>query len=721
MDLISYFKRQLLKSLTLFLLIPALAAGLELGNFSTAPAEGKELKTPHPLHLEPNWWSYFSAGDLENKVKEQEKKLKELELSIQGEDRPQASGLIERYLVTLKAFSQMKKPPSLESAPPKELPQKYPLQRLLDLLVENQEASLKIKDQQEDLEQMNRSLESAKAHLDHLAIDYQANKAASAEKLLLGLEMMSTKAGAVLLGLRIKNDEGRLNSLKADNQAMKEELIFGEEKLDLGALNLSQIETEMSALEKEIAAAEGATNQAESKLINFYASANQDNPLYPQLLLSATEAKVQEGISKSKLILLENERALIDLSDGNPQSLAALKDSLSRTEQALQKLQDSSEDWLNSTKKARNAAQVSFLEAAKAPDRSTRELAKVLEKRINTSDSIIRDIQKLASLIEQGKFLTKAVERRFYTRETTFKALSLKVSSLFLDFWTLFIRSFTATLFRINDMPITAFDMIRTILIFLGALYGSYFVQEAIKRIGYQQKNIAPATFYTLGRLAHYTILIFGLVIGLSSIGLNFTNLAIVAGALSVGIGFGLQSIVNNFLSGLIILFERNLKVGDFLELETGHTGRVLEINVRSTIIHTGDGIDVVVPNSDIIGGKVFNWTMTDEFRLIKVPFGVGYSSDKSQVKKVILEVAERMPCTLKNNPKYSNPDVRLVNLGDSSLDFELVTWVDAYASRRLSATKAAYLWEIHTALEQNKIEIPFRQQEIILKRAPKE
>jgi small-conductance mechanosensitive channel len=234
--------------------------------------------------------------------------------------------------------------------------------------------------------------------------------------------------------------------------------------------------------------------------------------------------------------------------------------------------------------------------------------------------------------------------------------------------------------------------------------------------MGDQQKKMAGSTFYSLGRLAHYLIIGLGILFALLSLGFDLTTLALVAGALSVGIGFGLQGIVNNFLSGLIILFEGQLKVGDFLELESGWRGVINAINMRSTVIRTNRGIEVLIPNAEIIGQRTINWTMTDDYRRIHVPFGVAYKSDKELIRKVVLEAADRVPHTVKGVARYRDPVVWLTGFGDNALNFELVVWVSSPASSSMSRATADYYWEIHSALIQNNIEIPYPQRDIHLR-----
>jgi small-conductance mechanosensitive channel len=223
------------------------------------------------------------------------------------------------------------------------------------------------------------------------------------------------------------------------------------------------------------------------------------------------------------------------------------------------------------------------------------------------------------------------------------------------------------------------------------------------------------ASLYTISRLTHYTIIIVGLLIALTSIGLDFTNLALVAGALSVGIGFGLQSIVNNFVSGLIILFERSLRVGDYIELDNGLTGTVKAISVRSTLINTNDNIDIVVPNSEFVTTRLTNWTLGEHILRVRIPFGVAYGTDKELVRKAAMEACDDVQYTLTHMPGRE-PDVWLVEYGDNSLNFLLLVWVNRQGARRPTRTRAAYLWALETKLREYGIQIPFPQRDLHLK-----
>jgi small-conductance mechanosensitive channel len=230
-------------------------------------------------------------------------------------------------------------------------------------------------------------------------------------------------------------------------------------------------------------------------------------------------------------------------------------------------------------------------------------------------------------------------------------------------------------------------------------------------------KKLTPSMAGLLGQVLKIAFIIAAVLIALQVVGVNLTALTILSGTLGIGIGFGLQAIFSNFVSGLIILIEKSVKVGDFIELQSGVTGLVREINIRSTLVTTNDNVDILVPNEEFIKAQVINWTLREARRRVRVPFGVAYGSDKEVVRKAGLEAADDVEWTLKGVPGRT-PQVWLTKFGDSSLEFELVVWLTDAAVSRPARVVADYNWALHTALEKYELEIPFPQRDLHLKSA---
>jgi small-conductance mechanosensitive channel len=205
------------------------------------------------------------------------------------------------------------------------------------------------------------------------------------------------------------------------------------------------------------------------------------------------------------------------------------------------------------------------------------------------------------------------------------------------------------------------------------------------------------------------------ILVALSVAGVEFTNLAIIAGALSVGIGFGLQNIVNNFVSGLILLVERPIRTGDWIVV--GNTeGYVKKISIRSTQIQTFDRADVIVPNSELIAGQVTNWMLSDPWGRVKVPVGVAYGSDTARVIQILVDVANKHPQVMNNYPGIPDPRALFLGFGDSSLNFELRCFIRD-VDRRLQTLSDMNL-AIDAAFREAGIEIPFPQRDLHFRNA---
>ena len=280
------------------------------------------------------------------------------------------------------------------------------------------------------------------------------------------------------------------------------------------------------------------------------------------------------------------------------------------------------------------------------------------------------------------------------------------------DWWETAHGWFGVELFHVGDIPVTPLGLVRIVLIFALAWGVSKLSQNALTRVATFRPNFSQASLYTVKRLVHYVVLTIGFLIGLSSIGIDLSKFALFASALGVGVGFGMQNLISNFVAGLMLLFERTLKVGDYIELQSGITGEVREINIRSTLVTTNDNIDVVVPNSEFVNGHVMNWTMRDVNRRMHVPFGVAYGSDLELVRKAALEAAANVKHTLASGETRA-PQVWLTAFGDSSLNFELIVWLTSEAVKRPGAVQADYLWAIQLALKKYHLEIPFPQRDL--------
>ncbi|WP_057657073.1 mechanosensitive ion channel family protein [Pseudoxanthomonas dokdonensis] len=213
----------------------------------------------------------------------------------------------------------------------------------------------------------------------------------------------------------------------------------------------------------------------------------------------------------------------------------------------------------------------------------------------------------------------------------------------------------------------------------------------------------------SISTLTYYAIIILGLVLGLAAAGLKIGQLAFVFGALGVGIGFGLQNVVNNFVSGLILMFERPIQPGDVVDV-AGASGTISEIGMRATTLKTFEGADVVVPNGTLLSGNLTNWTLLDRNRRMEVQVGVAYGSRPDQVSDLLLEVAKATPGVA----SYPEPYVLFNNIGASSLEFLVRAWTHDYDNWVI--IRSQMVARIYNTLGQAGIELAFPQQDLHLR-----
>ena len=238
-------------------------------------------------------------------------------------------------------------------------------------------------------------------------------------------------------------------------------------------------------------------------------------------------------------------------------------------------------------------------------------------------------------------------------------------------------------------------------------IVGEHLLRRRVTMRVLRRTHIDAGLQYAIARISGYVFIVFGFYLALNAVGINLNSLAVVAGAIGIGIGFGLQNIIQNFISGLIILAERPIALGD--RVEVGNVaGTITKIELRSTEIVSNDNISTIVPNSNFITNPVTNWSHGDPRVQMRIPFGVAYGTDLEKLKALMREVAEENKDTLKDPPSR----LFFVAFGDSSLNFELGVW-----TKTMTHSPRTYISDLNFAIErklrENKIEIPFPQRDL--------
>jgi small-conductance mechanosensitive channel len=263
----------------------------------------------------------------------------------------------------------------------------------------------------------------------------------------------------------------------------------------------------------------------------------------------------------------------------------------------------------------------------------------------------------------------------------------------------------TARLER-GSFSLSVGDVLAFGLTVVGAYLFSTFLRFVLDEDVYPHTSITAGQSYALSSLLHYLILALGFVVGLGLLGMDLTRLTVLVGALGVGIGFGMQSVVNNFISGLILLFERPIHVGDVIELGTLQ-GVVRRIGIRASVVHTWQGADIVVPNSHLVTEQVTNWTLTDQLRRIDLPVGVNYGAVPRHVITLLESVARAHPQVLPDPP----PRAFFTGYGDSAINFMLFAWPDRL--NHWLQVKSDLTAAVYEAVAAAGLSFPFPQREV--------
>lgn len=275
------------------------------------------------------------------------------------------------------------------------------------------------------------------------------------------------------------------------------------------------------------------------------------------------------------------------------------------------------------------------------------------------------------------------------------------------DYFEPFFNLLNYNIFALGDAKITPLSILYLIFLSLALYYLSNKLKNFLVENVLARTKLDLGARQAVGTISRYFLLFVGFLVILQTVGINLTTLNVLAGAVGIGVGFGLQNIASNFISGLIILLERPVKVGDRIEVGKIN-GKVMSIGARSTHIRTNDNITIIVPNSKFISENVVNWSYYGSKVRFRVPVGVAYDSDVELVKRLLIEAANENPDVLQDPA----PAVRLLKFDDSALNLELWAWSETKLHR-----KNVFLSDLNFAIlkkfRENNVEIPFPQTDL--------
>lgn len=696
-----------------------IALTLALSAPAQEPAAVVDSPLPDPYALANDWWAYFeNAGEtLSDRITAFDARLQSNLANLSPNALEEAVNVADEIEKNLDVYVALKsREPALQVESPIAA-ERYSVATVVDLVGQVRDTQLELEIEQEEIRQRETATKQARKKLDDLKAAYIELDNQAPSRLAKGLTIIRDR-----LRLALAQEELRL--LKPQLQQKEEQLTALRDVLKTATTRLTANGEDVKSYEKRYAfnEAEVARLQDEAAFYRLRGTGIAETPEehaqarhFKQRLINfdVRIASAELARSQAHVAVALTSRFSPAAEDGDDISL---RDALDELQLRLKQTEKLRSNWRRATDSERASAEAQL---SLAQDRNA-VLTSIHRTRGEQADATLEALAALREQLAKGNLLVDLAAERVAQEEGAVAVWLAEFKSSIDQMWDRLVQFATGSLFTINETPVTLLGLFRILVILTLAWWASKIMRHALDRVAQRSQAMNRASLYTVGRLFHYAILTLGIFIGLSSIGLDFTKLALFVSALGVGLGFGLQAIFSNFVAGLIILFEKSLKVGDFVDLESGVTGEVREINIRSTLITTNDNIDILVPNSEFVSGRVINWTLREAYRRLRVPFGVAYGTDKDIVKKAALEAADAVPYTL-TAPAGRSPQVWLVEFGDSSLNFELVVWLKPAAVKRPGAVQAAYTWALETALDKHGIEIPFPQRDLHLRSGFKE
>lgn len=674
--------------------------------------ETETVDIPDLDSLHSTGWSYFDVPRPEIDARSDaffasiEEQLGDL--SPQNEEI--ANSLLQTVRDNMAAYIALLDDPEITAKKLDSPHMSYDVGQLLQLARDAREAQASANEEQIEVEREERILAGATRRRD-TAFETYVDAEVGDERWLTGLRLLQARSAQAISERRLEILTLRYEHATSYADAISERVDVAKERLAT-----TMDEDGLAALVEKVAERQEAVDEAREKLREAELAASGlefDTPegrsqqrLIQQRML---DARLDMALEETALAQAVGMRWWVETQLDTGANLDNLTNRMLGWKEYLRVIDSQIPEWRQATEEELLAVQ------GISRDNLNRASLRLLDQRSGTAQATLSKVGELGSAIADLRLIMSALDDAAAERAGAFGSF---LSNIKIGLKTAYIRTTglaDVTLFSIGEAPVTGGDILRVLIIMIAAMLLSRGIRHAIRRVGQGESSGTQASLYTVGRLTHYFIIILAVFIALSSVGIDFGNLALVAGALSVGIGFGLQSIVNNFVSGLIILFEHSLRVGDYIELDTGLTGTVKSINVRSTLINTNDNIDIVVPNSEFVTARLQNWTLGERILRVRIPFGVAYGSDKELVRQAALEAAAEVPYTL-THMKGREPDAWLTEFGDNSLNFLLLVWVNRQGARRPTRTRSAYLWALESKLTEYGIEIPFPQRDLHLR-----
>ncbi len=675
--------------------------------------EQKTLNTssesqPNPINLTDNWENYFQDKNenFEERLQNYATFLQQTVKDLPPQQQATIQADLNRVQSQLEALIKIHRTPQLEMPNAVPVDEHYSLQQTLDIhrnlrLKANELGSLA-----DEIKEKVILLDANQDKFNQLRREYDQSTPQTISKLDLGFQLISSE-----LELEVtKNDIDLLNQQSTINEEIIDQL---EDQLEFALKHLWITQQEIEGFQRQAFETKTHWQQAQRQLKDqeTHSSLNRAdgeengngraNPLSNRNLF---RAQITEALTHQKFLIAQEELLLAQVvSESSSLNYNAVNQTVNEWQLLLDNLNIQTQRWMVTAQKQLQRALQTL---------SRNKISQESSEVIQNQENVLTDVEDILVLIQQFEYENE--EARFLFNQIN-QHLTMRIGKGTKWWWdtlAFFRQALVATndwlnegVITLDSKVITPLNILRFIAIFLFALWLSRLALRVLTSIAQRHKAIQRPLMYRISRLIQYAILGIGLVFALSSLGFDLSNFLLIAGALGVGLGFGLQAIFNNFISGVILLFESEIRLGDFIELESGARGEIKEINFRSTLVRTNDGTDIIVPNTQMITSRIINWTLNDPYRRLHVPFTVAYGTDIDFIRQLLADAAKLEPITVKRNKP--EPTVFLTKFGDRGYEMELVVWINEKSLTQQRSAVSHYLWLIQKLLNQHQIKIP--------------
>jgi len=711
------------KIIFLLLFSPLLLTQSVQAEQSETEATKEQAQFPDPLDLHTTWWCYFDAhGDeLLNRAVLLKKKLDDQYSSLEQEEHEVIHQLIDNIKFNLDIFI---KKTQQSTDPPQSLLQllsSYTDNQLLEVNTNLQQIKTKLENSQDKLNLQKTQISIHKRSIDDLITLYQHTDSSSFPRLKTGLELINHRIELANLDTELNRTKQKIIFYQDEQKNLAKELEVAQDKLFFENLTPESLKKSIEQASEAYQTSVNTLYQLRKK--SFYEEEKDPNNELISCLWNykVINQAIITQINKVKLTIEEIKFSLFSVAtQPDDASTKEIKTKIKSWKDQLERVNTHINNWKHYIDDEQTRVGTEVAQALQNPELSLANMNSVVTQTHLNLDQIISNIQKIEILHDNASLLNRQIDSVLIKEKTLMDTWWIRTQRFVQESIDTFYSFSNYALFRINESPVTILNLLQALLIIIISMLISGFIRRTLLQKKYISKNFSQATKYILARSIHYLFILIGFFVALSFIGIDFTNFVIIAGALGVGIGFGLQTMVNNIISGFLLLFQRTIKVDDIVELDNGIIGNVRAINLQNTYIRSFDGIDLIVPNNKMTSDILKNWTFNDRCRRFKVPFDVAYGCDKNLIRELVIEAIKKLPNVKFGDSRYVDPQVWLTQFGDNSLVFELVVWIDLNVKiPGCTSATSTILWEIETTLTENNITIPFPQRDIYIKEFP--